>query len=444
MKRRGRLIFIIVAAALALCCARAETTALSEADAGDPVVVRVGDVTFTKRQLQSAVETDITLTEMMSHTYLTEDEKLSQISATVERFIGMGLIEMKLRDAGQGDFTPDEEETLKAAAQNRYEQIWQGIWERAQQSDEDFTEAQVTEFMQDQGYTAEAIFEELKASERRHRAVALFCPDLTLTADMVEDYYKTQFLEPDRKRYENDLDLYEEEVLGQGNEAFYTPEGYRAIQQVLIEYPDEISRGLTNETAHVNEAAQAVAEALQKVTEAAITGESWDDVAGPRADYEAAAAELTEARQDYAERRRALALPMIQDTLDAIDAAIGAGIDFTAIIEKYSADKNAQNLQKGGYPVHPDSRNWPAEMLEAVRALQKPGDISEPIFTDMGVHIFRYASDIPSGYHELTADERTTLNASALYYYQNAELEKLMLDWRNEYEIETHPELLDE
>ena len=64
--------------------------------------------------------------------------------------------------------------------------------------------------------------------------------------------------------------------------------------------------------------------------------------------------------------------------------------------------------------------------------------------TDLGIHILYYASDIPAGEHELTAEERETLNASALVYYQNQELEKLMIDWREEYEIETHAELLDD
>ena len=44
----------------------------------------------------------------------------------------------------------------------------------------------------------------------------------------------------------------------------------------------------------------------------------------------------------------------------------------------------------------------------------------------------------------MTADEQETLNTSALYYYQNQELEKLISQWRGEYEIETHPELLDD
>ena len=422
---------------LALCPALAEA-------AEDPVVVRVGDVTFTKSQLESAVDTDVTITEMMSQKYLTDEEKLGQRDETIQRFIGVGLIEMKLRDAGKNDFTDEEEESLRATAMSQYEAMWQGIWQRAQQSDQGFTEDQVTEFMQEQGYTSEAIFEELKANERSHRAVELFCPSMTLTEDMVEKYYEAEFLLPDRQRYENDLDLYEQEVLTNNNEAFYTPAGYRAIRQVLLAYPDEVTRGLRNENAHVNEAARAVAEAVQKVTEAALSGDSWDDVAEPRAQYDEALEALKSAQQAYTDKRKALALPLVRETVEAINAEIDAGIDFNSIINKYSTDKNEQNLDKGGYPVHPDSKNWPGEFLEAVRKLEKPGDTSGPVLTDMGIHILYYASDIPEGPHELTAEERSALNASALYYYQTLELEKQMEDWMDEYEIETHPELLDD
>ncbi|MBR2797715.1 MAG: peptidylprolyl isomerase [Clostridia bacterium] len=428
----------------ALLLAMGLCPALAEAGE-DPVVVRVGDVTFTKSQLESAVETDVTLSEMLSQEYLTDEEKLRQRDETIQRFIGVGLIEMKLRDAGQNSFTDEEEETLRATAMSQYEAMWQGLWQQAQQQpDQGFTEEQVTEFMQEQGYTSDAIFEELKANERRHRAVELFCPNMTLTEDMVEKYYEAEFLLPDRQRYENDLDLYEQEILANQNEAFYTPAGYRAIQQVLLDYPDEVTRGLRNENAHVNEAARAVADAIQKVTEAALSGDSWDDVAEPRAQYDEALEALKSAQQAYADKRKALALPLVRETVDAINAEIDAGIDFNSIINKYSTDKNEQNLDKGGYPIHPDSKNWPGEFLEAVGKLEKPGDTSGPVLTDMGIHILYYASDIPAGPHQLTAEERSALNASALYYYQTLELEKQMEDWRNEYEIETHPELLDD
>ena len=177
-----RLICILLVLCLPLC-----SMALAEVD--DPVVVRVGDFSFTKSQLQSAIDTDIELTETLGEVYLTDEEKQAQREDTINRFIGVGLIECKLQDAGRNDFTPEEEENLKAAARNQYEQLWQGLWQRAQESSENFTEAQITEFMEGEGYTAEAIYEEYKASERRYRAIDLYCPGITLTEDMISEYY---------------------------------------------------------------------------------------------------------------------------------------------------------------------------------------------------------------------------------------------------------------
>lgn len=431
---KSALCFLLVML-LSLCPALAEA-------ADDPVVVRVGDVTFTKARLQSEVDINVTVSELMEQEFVTDEERQARRDEAIQGCIQEGLIEMKLREAGKNDFTAEEEETLRATALSQYETIWQGIWEKAKQSNQGFTEEQVTEFLNEQGYSSEAIYEALKSNERLHRAVELFCPSLTLTEDMVEKYYEAQFLLPDRERYENDLDLYEQEILAGNNESFYTPEGYRAIKQVLLAYPGEIDKALRNENARVNIALQAVAEAASEVSEAALTGDSWDDVAGPRAEYDAAVNELTAAKQAYNEKRERLTLPLIRDTVEAINAEIDAGIDIDSVINKYSTDKNEQNLDKGGYPVHPDSKNWPPEFLEAAGKLEKPGDLSGPVLTDMGIHILYYAADIPAGPHELTDEERQLLNASALYYYQTQALEKLVADWTDEYEIETHPELL--
>ena len=168
MRKMKRVISVLMALSILLCA-----SALAEAE--DPVVVRVGDFSFTKSQLQSAIDTDIEFTELLSQETLTDEERQAQRDDTIERFIGVGLIQCKLREAGQNDFTSDEEENLKAAARNLYEQLWQGIWQRAQDSGEDFTEEQVTEYLEESGYSAEAIYEEYKATERRYRAIDLYC-----------------------------------------------------------------------------------------------------------------------------------------------------------------------------------------------------------------------------------------------------------------------------
>ena len=379
-------------------------------EADDPAVVRVGSVTYTKSQVQSALQSDLDFSELVGGVYLTEQEKAEQRDAAIERFVTAGLIQCKLKDAGKNDFTPEEENSLKEAARNSYEQYWQGIWEKAQESEEKFTEDQVTEFMEEAGYTPEAFYEEYKATKRRYRAIELFCPKLIISDDMVREYY---------------------------------PAGYRAIKQILLNYPDKVTKSLRSERARYNAAGNKVAAALQDVAFAGITAEGWEDMTAPRKAYEEALAEAQAAYQDLIQKRQERTEPLIRSAIEAIRSEYEADGDFDALIRKYGADTNTQNLAGGGYPVHPESKNWSEEFLTAASALQKPGDISEPVYTDIGIHILYYASDIPAGEHELTDSEKETLKESAAWYYQGVELGKLAEEWKQEYEIEIHPELLD-
>ena len=75
--------------------------------------------------------------------------------------------------------------------------------------------------------------------------------------------------------------------------------------------------------------------------------------------------------------------------------------------------------------------------------LEKPGDISGPVYSETGVHILCYAGEAPVGDHVLTEEEREQLNASALQYFRNEKLLELCAQWKDDYDIETHPELLE-
>ncbi|MBQ8082136.1 MAG: hypothetical protein IJ240_09615, partial [Clostridia bacterium] len=89
MRKMKRVISVLMAVSILLCA-----SALAEAE--DPVVVRVGDFSFTKSQLQSAIDTDIEFTELLSQETLTDEERQAQRDDTIERFIGVGLIQCKL------------------------------------------------------------------------------------------------------------------------------------------------------------------------------------------------------------------------------------------------------------------------------------------------------------------------------------------------------------
>ena len=408
----------------------------------DPIVVRVGDFSYPLSLVQGSLDSALKVQEALSEESITDDERKQLAADVIDNFVGIGLIEAKLTEAGQHDFTADEVETLNNAARNRYDALWQELFRSLKQNNEDITEAQVTQALEEEGYTQDAVYREYEVSERQHRAIDLFVPDMMLTEAQLDEYYETQFLAPDRERYSENIPLYEREILSANNASFYTPKGYRNIRQILLEYPESVETALKPFTARMKTGAESVGKAYVALADAAGKAEDWSELDAPRAEYDRAVEALEKTGRALADERKRLMMPLIQDTLDAIDERLDAGIDFKSLIAKYSADVSEKNVTGAGYPLHPDSEGWPEEFIVAGMALEKPGDISEPVLTDRGVHILYYDSDLPSGDHVLTDDERQTLAGSALYYYQTQALIEMFEEWKPDYDIEIHPEML--
>ena len=438
MKRSARALAIILLI-LSLCC-----SALAESAADDPVVVRIGNFTYTRSQLQDSLDSALTLSEMLRGDMATEAEKTARLEAAIESFIGLGVIENKLAENGKNDFSEAEMEDLNQAANIKYEELWQLLYQQMKNSDETVEEKDVTETLESMGYTFEAILNEYIIQTRQNKALDLYCSDVVLSQAMVDDYYEEQFVGPDREDYRDNLEKYESEILANDNESFYTPEGYRFIRQIVLQYPEEAISACKREQTQLNRATRSMAQALQHLTVAVTKAESWtDDLAEAKAFYDRAAEQLTAAQKCYMDALRAATEPLVQATVDGITEQFNAGTDFGSLISKYSTDRTDKNLNGDGYPFHPDSPNWPEQFSEAAGALEKPGDISKAVYTEEGVHILYYAGDVPAGDHVLTEDEKQLLSAAALRYYRLKKLEGLIEGWKADYEIETHPELLE-
>ena len=406
----------------------------------DPVVVRVGDFSYPLSLAQQSLDSAVKLQEAMTGETLSEGERRRMAGDIIDTFVGIGLIEMKLTEAGRHDFTDEELEKMNSAARSRYEELWQSVYQMMIENETDVTEEEIVQSLEEEGYTLDSVFRELEVSERQRRAIEIYVPTILLSEKMIDEYYETQFLAPDRERYAHDIPRYEREVLAAKNESFYTPEGYRYLQQILLEYPESVTDALKPDVKKIEEKTQAVAEAYATLANAAATAKDWSELDAPRAAYDKAVAKLETSNLEYTQKRRELTLPLIQDTIDEIYRRAEKE-SFKELIVSYSADVSAKNLDDG-YPFHPETEGWPKEFIEAASSLKNPGDISEPVFTELGVHILYYAGDMPSGDHVLTEDEKQMLNASALYYYQTQALTEMFEKWQSEYEIDTHPELL--
>lgn len=410
--------------------------------AEDPVCVRVGEFSYPRSMVQASLDSMIKMTEALSDEPMTEEEKAETASAVIDNFVGIGLVEARLIEAGKHDFTAEEEELMRGAASSRYEEIWQSVYRMMQANGMEATQEEVTQAVADEGYDMDNIYREYLVSERQRRAIELYVGDIPITQDELDAFYETQYLAPDRERYKDDIPRYEREILNTDSDSFYTPEGYRLVRQILLNYPDGVTEALKDQQDDVERAVKNANEKMAALTQLVLTTDDWSNLDAPRAEYDAAMEALKEAKLAYMEARRAVTMPMIQDKLDEIDERLSAGIDFVTLITQYSDDTSERNVTGPGYPLHALSEGWPEEFISVGMALEKVGDVSEPVLTEKGVHILCYVGDLPAGDHVLTEDEEELLKQSALYASQVEALEKLFENWKPDYDIETHPELL--
>ncbi|MBQ6122376.1 MAG: peptidylprolyl isomerase [Clostridia bacterium] len=435
---RGRAHLLILFLVLILVLSQPAWAEVAE----DPVCVRVGEFSYPLSLVQKSLDSLINMAQSQSEESLTDEEKAEMAVNVIDNFVGIGLVEAKLTEEGKHDFSEQEEELLRGAASSRYEEIWQSVYKMMQANDMDATQEEVSRAVADEGYDMDNIYREYLVSERQQRAIELYVGDIPITRDELDEYYETQYVAPDRERYKDDIPRYEREILNTDSESFYTPEGYRLVRQILLNYPDGVIESLKNEQAEVERAVKNANEKMAALTQMVLTTDDWSNLDAPKAEYDAAMEALKEAKLAYMQARRDATMPLIQDRLDEIDERLSAGIDFVTLITQYSADTSERNVTGQGYPLHALSEGWPEEFISAGLALEKVGDVSEPVLTEKGVHILCYVGDLPAGDHVLTEHEEELLEQSALHASQVEALEALFEKWKPHYDIETHPELL--
>jgi hypothetical protein len=405
------------------------------AENADPVVVRVGRVAYPLSLAKYSYQSNLDLMAYQGYTpTVAEKEELKR--QTIDHLIDLALIENKLIEAGKNDLTDAEETLVRSYAGNVYESLWQGFQQRVKNEGYDATEEQITSWLTEQGYTLDVVYQEALVNVRYSRIYELYCADVTVTDEDVEAYLQETFVGPDREAYEFDIPRYEREILATGNESFFTPAGYRVIRQILLPYPQAVVDEINALQPAVEEGATALEDAYHAVADAAIAGK---DVEAEREAYQA----QSQAYADLLNQVVALeqsALPMLKETTDEIALRYAAGESFDSLVAEYG--KEAGEAAGGELLFHPESENWAEAFKQAVSALKKPGEITEPFVTDLGIHIVLYQSDLPDGVHELTEEERAALQSSALENKQQETLHPFLDEWKTQYEIETHPEML--
>ena len=427
------------ASALALVCLLAAVSCSSAfaADQADPAVIQVGNVSYPLSEVQFALSSYSLMAEATG-VLLTEEEKQEVIDQTVDHFVSLGIIENKLAEFGVDTFTEDEMDILRAQAAVTYEQNWQQLYQTALQYGTTVSKEEITSWMNEIGYTQDAVVRELMVRERESRILDLYCSDVTVTQEEAQAYYLNSFLNPAIEKYRDNVPLYEQEILLTGQESVYTPEGYRYLKNILLAFPEEIQTALNAMQARGKKIVTQVQTAYDNLARAAADGE---DIAPYKEIYDRKVDALHEQEEKYREKERE-AIPLLQDTINTIREQLASGISIDTLLKEYSLDQQQTGTDKPGMLYHPDSQLWQDDMKAAVNAMTAVGELSEPFADEEGVHLMYYAGDAPGGERILTAEEQQQLMESALYAAQLEKLTGLIETWKADYDIVTDTSLL--
>ncbi len=235
-----------------------------------------------------------------------------------------------------------------------------------------------------------------------------YCTEgLSVSDEDVQAYYD-ELVSEDQEKYADNAPLYEY-ATHYGQKVYYMPEGYRGITHILLKVDDELLSAWKDVSARFEE---------QKGAEEGETAEE----------------PVTEEMVKAAEQA---ILDSVKETVDEIKAKLDSGVSFDELMQEYGTDPGMQRDpdRTNGYAVHSNSIMWDQAFTKAAMALEKVGDVSEPVIGSNGVHILHYLRDIPGGAAELTEDMKAEFRAAILEDLSSEAVNSALDKWVEEAEI---------
>ena len=387
------------------------------------VAVKAGDVVFYADELQTKLDALLEDYELVGAP-LSDEKRAEAAQEIIDEYAIRALVKAQLEKLGVAQPDKNTLYDMRTSAQNNYEIYWQKI--RNLDSSEEYTDKELTDYLEENGITVDYFFDTLLTQYEMQEIMDRYDIKVDVTDEDVDAFYEENYVKPCRERYENNIPLFEEEVVYGDYESAYTPEGFRLIHQIVIPIPEDIQKELNRVEDEAAEAAQEAEDAYNKVAELGINGK---DSSGQAEIYHNAMDRIDKLDVEYGKLWQS-ALKATEDESDEIYARMMTGESFDDLMKFYDPDDIVI--------YHPQSENWPTEFMDGAATLKKKGDISQPTLCSDGVHILYYYDDVPSGALELeNASDREQIRQVLTEQRMMDALKQLTDPWAEEFGLQT-------
>ena len=379
-------------------------------------------------------------------------------AAGLEWAIDSALYAQKAEELNVIEMTEEQRAELEQAAKAEWEEAISYYTTQLSGLTEDATEEELAaarlnalSFIEaNYGYTEDSYVkeyvEESRVSQMRKNVQSAVLGETEVTDEEIDAYFKS-LVDQDKETYENNVPMYEYYTNYMGSTSYYRPEGYRGISHILLEVDKELMNTYSTLAAKLEEQ-QSEADAGEETVEASAestettaaeeTAEASAESEATPAEGEAAAEAAEEpVTQEQVDAAKQAILDSVRATVDEIMAKFEAGTPFADLIAEYGTDPGMQSdpYKTEGYAVHKDSILWDPAFTEGAMALEKPGDVSEPILGSYGIHLLHYTRDIPGGAVELTDELKAQLKEELEAEKEEEAVHEMIANWRAEAEL---------
>ena len=331
------------------------------------------------------------------------------IQEVADNYVSTLVARQKAREMGMYDFNEEEQADIQEKAKESYDSYLSQVasnYLTDSTLEGDALTAAAEAYIAEHGMsTLDDFVKDAENEAALDKLETLITADVTVSDEEVTASLNEK-AEAAKAQYETNPDAYGTAVNGKST-VYYAPAGYRMVRHILINVTED-------ERTAILEARSALTTAENNVKNAA------ED-----ADMDALNAAVAEAQQKLDEVK-APALAAVKEKADEVYAlATAEGADFTALIAEYSGDPA---MPEGGYALREGYGEFVAEFTNGAMALEKVGDVSEPIATDYGYHIIRYDADVEEGVVDTEA-VRDSIRDTLLTSKKNEKSSEALQSW---------------
>lgn len=432
------------------------------------VVIRVGDKTYTKAEVQAQVDSTVQqyqyLYAMYGMTFDTTDTEMmdSITDSVIDGLIENAVLLAKAKELGLDQSLTDEDKAqIDADVADEMDYLRQSAassFGLDLEADAD----EINKKLEEMGYTEEMVYQNVYDYALMDKAEEYAVKDVTVSEEEITAEFNTQ-VENAKASYADNLSAYGQAVLN-GSTVYYRPAGYRNVKQILIQFAEEdsalvseiqtalnnviteqnnlanmmYSLGATNMDDLANQVTVELVPATETPTatvEVASSTPAFTEELDETVSATAISLAEAKAKRAFLETQLVKAQEQAYANIDAeadeVLAALAAGEDWDALAAAHNDDPGMQagaaNAETG-YPVCEGFTQFDETFVSGAMAIANVGEHSDKIAGSYGYYIIQYTSDVTEGAVELDT-VHDSISATLLTNKQSTVRDEVVAQW---------------